>query len=403
MLPATGKHFQLVWRICTLRRRAFSVMPWGMTRLTHSGGRGVADLSLAARKRSLPELAEERILQGIRRGCWKDFLPGETTLAGLLQVSRETVRASLDRLEAQKMVLRQKGRRTRILRHGKSSPAPSRIIRILTPQRVQEFTPFMYEWHLSYQALMRHRGFEVELDVFPKIFQRFSARELSRHVASLPARAWIPHIASHAMQEWFQKDCGLPVILAGSPHEGISLPFVDVHFEAAARHAVGLLARAGHRSLLVVTSAKHFAGDSAAIKGIRTAMRQSGGLTCDILEYTDEPDHLFRSLAPRLRGPDPPTALLICHQWIIPGIYSVLNHLSLRIPERISLVCLHYAPFMAYLTPSLAHYLAIPDQFAKKLADLTFSLIQRGRIVHQTNWLIPEFVPGKSIAERNTP
>lgn len=375
----------------------------GMRKTRHHQVKNEVGSSLVAKKRPLAKLAEERILQGIRNGRWKHILPGEVTLAGILQVSRETVRAGMDRLVTRKVLLRKKGRRTKILLDGErlsTSSEEVNVVRLLTPQHVHEFTPFMYEWYLNYRALMRGRGIDVQLSTFPKVFRRFSSQELQRHVASLPTSLWLLHIGPPAMQKWFQ-DQKLPAILAGTPHEGISLPFIDAHYKAAARHAVGLLAAAGHRSLLMVTTAEHFAGDSAAVKGLREGVRKSEhakDIFCEILEYSDEPDNLWRSLASRLRSPSSPTALLICHQWIVPGVYSALNQLRLKVPEEISLICLHYAPFMRYMTPSLVHYQASPDQFAKKLADLTVSSLKGGGTNHPVNWLIPELVPGKSIA-----
>lgn len=374
-----------------------------MARSRHHQMENEADSSLVAKKRPLAELAEERILHGIRTGRWKNTLPGEVALAGMLQVSRETVRAGLDRLVERKVLRRKKGMRTVILNAGRELLPPRsdvEVVRLLTPQHVHEFTPFMYEWYLRYRSMVRLRGIDVQLSTFPKVFRKFSAREMARHLESLPSRLWLLHISPHAMQRWFQ-DRGEAAILAGSPHEGIGLPFVDAHHEAAARHAAGLLIAAGHRSIVMITTAESFAGDSASIKGLREGVRAaapSRPIRAEILEYTDEPDNLYRRLRATIQGDSAPTAIIICHQWIVPGVLCVLNRLSLKVPEHISLACLHYAPFMQYMTPSLVHYRTSAEQFAKKLARLTERALKGDPAIQPVNWLIPELVPGKSIA-----
>lgn len=358
---------------------------------------------LAVFKQPLAEQAAQAIRLAAQQEKWLGFLPGEHHLSTYLGISRSTLREALDLLVGQGFLSKSKGKRTRIVaRFGRLRAKASEgegIVRLLTPQNIDEFTPFMFRWYLKYRALMRSLGVDLQLSYTSGLFTRFSRKQMEQHVKALPAKLWLLHVSPRFMQSWFLEN-HIPFILAGTPHPQIKTAFVDADQKASARHATGLLLAAGHHSMAMLVSANKFAGDFLCIEGMQSAIAASpicGRIRHEILEYDETSDNLVRILINRFRQADRPTALVVCHQWVLPGVLCALNRLGIKWPHDISLICLQAAPFMHYISPRLCHYSTNADLFANKLADLSRRFLKTGRLPCSAQLIVPTFVPGESI------
>lgn len=358
---------------------------------------------LITRKVRLAEKVEAKLLAAIESGRFSGILPGEHELSKLLMVSRPILRDALNNLAAKAVIKKHKGAHTRILRPGstRATSQPAQTICLLTPQKITEFTPFMYQWYHHYRSLMAKEGTSLQLKTAPGVFQHFSSQKMEVLIHASPADLFILHISTKKMQQWFVAQ-NTQAILAGTPYPGVHMPFVDVDQRAAARHATGLLIAKGHRSILMTTAEDMFAGDNASLQGLEDAVsgsRSKQRIDYRVVGYNEEPNNLHLRMTQALASADRPTALIICHQWIVPAVLCVLNKSGLKMGRDISIVCLQQAPFMKYMTPSLACYNASAEQFSTKLAALSQHMLNLTHPTHIAHWIIPEFIPGETLSE----
>ncbi len=361
----------------------------------------VQTASLALHRDSLPLSTANAIEEQIRDGLWPTFLPGEHDLGRLLNIGRNTVRSALRILEERAVIEVRKGCRTRVLaKRGRQGTRQHRIVHLMTPLEINELGPFMHEWSLRLRQALAAKGVPMEIHTRRQLFLRYSAKALQRYVETHPRGVWLLQVAPLKMQQWFMQT-GVPCVLAGSPHPGVTLPYADIHTRAAGRHAAGLLMAAGHRSLGVLTFCERYAGDLQAIEGVRDAIASHpAGSTARVVEikYSGEPESILHHLGEALETPRPPTALIICQQRSACAVFAAANRLKIRIPEDLSLVCLQTGSFMEYLTPSLAHYWSDPNLYAKKLYQRVWGYLDTAPPATASPWLIPTYRPGQSIA-----
>ncbi len=370
--------------------------------LQRKGGAASARVGEGAIERQyVSTMTADALRAQIAEGKWERYLPGEHFLCGSFQVSRHTLRLALEILRAEGVIQSQKGKRTEILKVPSArTKMRGGVINLISPDAVADFSPFMFGWVHELRQILFRRGFTLQVHQTVRIYQRFSEKLLREYVRELKGDLWILHISTYDIQQWFMKS-GLPVLLAGTPHPGITLPFVDVHSRAAARHAAGRLLALGHRDIAFLCPDRHFAGDYAGVSGIKEAMgalHEDCPRSLEVVEYSSEPGSLYRRFRFLFDLDRPPTAIITSNAAIIPGLLSVLMQLRKRVPEDVSLVALQSAQFFSYMTPALACYTSDPVSYAKKLSQSALAIIQANPLRPWNGWVIPESTPGESVA-----
>ncbi len=360
-----------------------------------------AGASIALRRESVAVNAANHLFERIQSGMWPKCLPGEHELCDMLHISRNSLRTALQILAKRNILRICKGRRTEILyTHALKHPTRGRVVHLLTPLEIHELGPFMHEWSLRLRQALAMKDIPFEIHTRRQLFLRHSPKDMQDYINSHADGLWVLQVATLKMQTWFMTN-RIPCLLAGSPYPGINLPFVDVHARAAGRHAAGLLLAAGHRSIAVLTFNQRYAGDHEALEGIRelAAKRdESQQIRIEEIKYSAEPDYLFQKLGEAVKRKNPPTALVLCQEWSVCGVFSALNRLRMQVPDDLSLVCLQAGSFMDYVTPSLSHYRSAPQNYARKLFQLIQHHLDNSKRGTQSPWLIPTYVAGKSIA-----
>jgi DNA-binding LacI/PurR family transcriptional regulator len=353
---------------------------------------------------SLVAQTKSVLVQGIADGRWRHRLPGERALCAELQISRGTLRSALGILTAQKLVRRRHGQPCQILPEGEGRSRKGKLARVacLTPDTPSRMPPFYLVWIDSLRARLQRLGIQLDLYHGARYYRRDGTRNLRALVEQNPHSAWILTLSTSAMQQWFQAR-GLPAIVAGSLHSGVSLPSVDNNFRAIGRHAGGMVFGRGHRQVAFLASSLGYGGIGPGTVEIERGVREAFGTTrereCELTAVYHEPNRedICRALDRLLGAPTPPTALIIAHST---SLLTALTHLARKnvaIPRDLSLVVTHDEPFFAHIVPDLSHYEWSPEKFAAQYARLVGLAMEDLLRPDTCIRLMPRFVAGDTL------
>ena len=351
-----------------------------------------------------PSLAAHAALvlrDGIAQGRWLGSLPGEMELCRELQISRETLRRALAVLAAENIITKGgRGRHHQILRA--SAPvarAHGNIIRVLVPSGAQEFG----ELHLIIFDRLREQagrdGYQIEFEHHPRLFRLRDPRELAR-LNALPGTAgWIVFNSTPGIQRWFSSH-KVPCVVLGPPFPDASLSCIWPDTCASARHAAGLFCARGHRDVVYLIRSDTTLGDH---RGAAAFSEEAGRLGLRAHVLTVEPRAgLCRTVDFTLARRPRPTGFMIYSNSDAITLLSHLQHSGWRVPADISLVAGWADSIFSCTVPSVAHYRIDGARAGQKIARLIIKQIEFGATGRVDTVLIPEFVPGGSLAERAT-
>lgn len=105
---------------------------------------------------NLYQIVKEKIYDQIFKGNYEegDRIPSERELAETLEVSRVTIRRSLEELEAEKLILREVGRGTRITLHNWGNQGELDMIVLVAPAK----NPFFAKFIAQFQSYAETKG-----------------------------------------------------------------------------------------------------------------------------------------------------------------------------------------------------------------------------------------------------
>lgn len=336
----------------------------------------------------------------IANGDWSGDLPGERRIADTLQVGRDTVRLALQQLEKEAVISSAaRGTRRKILSSQEAAGAThteQQVIRVgmLSAKNLELLPqPTLLEVDRIRMALASLGG---SLTVFsPSWFH--SARPGKRLLELLkeePCNAWILHRSSAEIQRCMEQS-GTPCLIRGYPHEGVSLPHLDIDWTAAGRHSAGVLWRLGHRRVAVLTPPDALMGVRAAVHGISSLGET--GFEVVVAEEDGTADGVAKILRRVYRTANPPTAIIATRPRQTVTALSWLNLQGFRVPEDISLLSLGHEPFLDHLLPEISGYWTSPEMVARRLVRRIEVLYQGHSRSGGSPWINPDFRKGKSI------
>jgi len=341
-------------------------------------------------RQSLASLVAEELRGRIRAGRYPGFLPGEPILARELGVSRTVLREALAALAKESWIFRARGRRTRI-KPDRERKSTRRHVLIITDEP-GPLSPGQQETlrQLEHALTLEHMSFqEVKLD--PKL--RPGGREWTRLIRHHPPETgWILHGCRPRTQlAWAQ--AGLPCLVVGSCHPGISLPSIDHNYGAVARHAAGQFLRLGHRKLALVQPERPKAGDELALQAFRTeAIR--GGASCLVLPTTSWDRGKSKQPQP---GVPRFTALYVLRVESALHIHSLWTHQGIQIPGDCALLCRDYHPHFELLTPPLAGYTYPSLRLLRGAARMMENLLAGRGSTRRPSQLYPRLISAPSL------
>lgn len=337
----------------------------------------------------------------IAKGTWREWLPGERSLCQLAQASRNSVRAALEQLRAEGIIVSTQGVGNRVVAVPRSTGARTRLktVGVLIPEPIGSLRPLIALWIDQLKDLLLAEQCRLRVHAGRRHYLTNGTKALERLVAQNPYDAWVLTLSSEPMQRWFVRR-GLPCLVAGSTYADVDLPFLDFDYRAICRHAAAVLLRLGHRRVGLLNRESRRAGDVDSEAGFAEGVRSSRlpDATIATAYHQDDVESVSRALARLMDRKHRPTALLVSNSYAYAATATLLAQRGLRIPADMSLISRDDDPFLAALAPAPARYVVSPHAFAKKMLPPLLQLVNGEPVVRRQERLLPRFVAGGSIA-----
>ncbi|MDP3071463.1 MAG: substrate-binding domain-containing protein [Opitutaceae bacterium] len=353
------------------------------------------------RRQPLEQQTVEVLRARIAGGVWLEWLPAERALCAMLQVSRSTLRRALLHLRQEGVIRADHGLGNRIL--GPASRRGGRMrshdVALLAPEPLERLRPTQTLWIDELRAMLGERGCRLHVLHGRQYFRAKPGAALEKLVCQHPHGAWVLLMANEPCQRWFARR-GLPCVVAGSCHAGVDLPFRDLDHRATCRHAAGVLLGLGHRRLALVAHKELLAGDveseAGFLEGVHGPRHPDASVV--LCHHDGTSAGIAQSLKRLVAQKPATTALLVANAYHCLGVVSGLAALGRRVPGEISVISRDEDPFLDFLVPEPARYVASPRALARSLLQPLLELLEGSRVSQRAGRLMPQFVRGASIA-----
>jgi DNA-binding LacI/PurR family transcriptional regulator len=352
------------------------------------------------RRQSLVSQTATILREQIARGVWRDWLPGERALCQTLQVSRNTLRAALVQLKRDGVLRSDHGSGNRILVTPKRRVTKRRAqdVALLTPEALERLRPSQTLWIDELRALLSERGCQLHVFSGAQYFQKDPAAALRKVTSQHPHGCWILTLSNESTQRWFERSA-LPCVVAGSVYAGLNLTFRDLDHRAICRHAAGILLGLGHRKVGLVMQKSRRAGDLESEAGFFEGVKQSSHADAQVgVTYHDATvTSICHGLRRLMDQQPPPTALLVANAFHFVAVVTRLMQMGWKVPQDISVLSRDDDPFLSFILPAPARYLASPHTMAKTLLRPVLELLEGGVVTHRSIRIMPDFIKGDSL------
>ncbi len=353
------------------------------------------------KRESLVNQTAAILRQELKRGTWQEWLPGERVLCDTFQISRNTLRSALAQLHADGQVRPVHGSGNRILTRARRTSArlKSRDVGLLTPDPLQNLRPTMTLWIDELRALLSEQGCQLHVFHGRQYFRANPGAALTKLTTQYPHGCWILALSNESTQRWFEKNVARCVV-AGSVHPGLRLPYRDLDHRAMCRHAAGAMLRAGHRKLAIVISKLQRAGDleseAGFVEGVKQSLHEDAGVF--VCWHDGSVPGIANAVRRMMEQGTPPTALFVANAYHYLTVVTRLAQMGFRIPEDVSVVSRDEDPFLSFVVPTPARYVANPHAMARSLVQSVQELMNGQPASNREVRIMPEFVPGESLA-----
>jgi DNA-binding LacI/PurR family transcriptional regulator len=350
-------------------------------------------------KQSLVAQTYAILKEQIHAGVWEHWMPSEWELSEQLKVSRRTVRAALAQLEHGGLLKGGQGRQREITDQGKRFvPAASSDTVILLssdqPTLQPSFSLFVMD---DLRTHLNAANYRLEVHFHQDNRSHLPGAALTQLVRRTRPAGWVLASQTAPVQRWFSQR-GLPCVILGSRHEGVSLPSVDIDFRALSRHATGLLLAKGCQRVALLIAQSGLAGDLESERGFKEAVKrfQHGGEA-----VIGHHDGTIRGVCERLRlllqRRPARTGFIVSGANYLMMTLCFLQRQGIRVPEDVALVSQDDDVFMQHAIPSIARYAVSPRLVARKVSRVLLQLTRYGLNETRDYRLMPRFVPGESM------
>ena len=336
----------------------------------------------------------------IAAGQWREWLPPERTLCESMQVSRSTLRRALAQMRRDGRIRSEHGAGNRILLNtpARRGRLRSHDVALLVPEPLERLRPTQTLWIDELRAMLSEHS--VRLHVFhgAQYFRADPSAALKKLLHQHPHGCWILALASAGCQQWFARH-GIPCVIAGSCHAAIDLPFRDLDHRAMCRHAAGVLLAAGHRRLAFLAQETRLAGDIESEAGFLDGVNQStsAGASAQVCHHDATSAGIAHALRRLLAQRQAPTALLVANAYHYLAVVSRLAQLGRLAPRDFSIISRDEDPFLTFLAPEPARYVASPRALAKSLLRPVMELLEQGAVSQRAARLMPQFIRGGTV------
>jgi DNA-binding LacI/PurR family transcriptional regulator len=287
---------------------------------------------------------------GLLSGHWTGTMPGELRLAEEFGINRKTVKAALERLEQEGLLVGQgTGRRRKIVLPEGHTPPALRVGILVYDSAEHEFI-------LDLRHLLEKAGHTPFFPAKTMEDLGMDVRRVARLVQKTEADAWVVVSASREVLEWFAQQ-ETPAFAVFGNRSGLPIAGSGPDKTPALAEATRRLVALGHRRISLLCHREHRLPQPA--KAIRALFDEleAAGITTGAFNLPDweESKEGFGRVFDSLFGTTPPTALILDEPFLFHAGFHHLARLGLRVPEDVSLVCTDPDPTFTWCAPSVAH------------------------------------------------
>ncbi|MDR0901328.1 MAG: substrate-binding domain-containing protein [Opitutaceae bacterium] len=361
-------------------------------------------MDLIPQRNSLVSQVAGTIQSGIDQNVWREWLPGERTLAESLHVSRNTLRAAIAQLGRAGVVRAERPLGTRIVskRGGAGSEKKRRVVALLMPEPITALRPKIALIVDELRGHLAELGLRLHLFHGEHYFAAGASRRLQRLVADNPHDCWILTLVPDRVKQWFQ-DQGVPCVVSGTCGAGLKLPFVDLDYHALCRHAAGQMTSLGHKRVVFLTEKSNKAGDVASERGFLEGIASASGRDVEgcVVHHQNTNNSVLKTLDRLFHGGPSgprPTAMLVANPHFYLLALTYLHGLGLRVPADISLVCRDDDSFLNYVHPAPTRYSFDEASFTRHLFRLVIQTVKGSHIVRNDIRIMPDYGKGATLA-----
>jgi DNA-binding LacI/PurR family transcriptional regulator len=206
----------------------------------------------------------------------------------------------------------------------------------------------------------------------------FEAKALTDVVSQVvEGLLWVPTQPNPAQLEHLQAQ-GIPVVAIGRRVEGDAVDTVVFEdfggTQAAAQHLINL----GHRRIGYLGGDVRHSSNRSRYEGFAAALEKAGIEIDDGLVKVGSTRTSWghRACNEMLASTNPPTALCVGSNALMPGVFGALRDRGLSIPDDISLICFDDVEWFSYAIPPLTAVKADHERLAEAALDIVLSRME---------------------------
>ncbi len=324
-------------------------------------------------------------------------------LAKEFGVSKDSLRAALQRLEDEGLVNPQgAGKRRTILRKGGlAGPDGPLRVGILLDVPLPSTNAHSLELLLSIKCAIEAAGHLCIIGE-KSVAQLTSFRHFDRLVRSSKVDAWIVYCGTRELLEWFAKRA-IPILAIGGRALGLPIASAFTDVARAMSAAVDALVAHGHRRIVFVCdNVWRNPTPNLSTQSFLDRLRHHGLRVSDynLPEWEETPEGLAR-LMKSLFAITPPTALVFLEPSACIGARIFLAEHGIIVPRDLSLVNILPDPAFSLLDPVIAHFEWTIPALVNRSAQWVSALAQ-GNADHEVKTFHATFCPGGTIARASS-
>lgn len=330
--------------------------------------------------------------EGLRRGTWRETMPGEDQLVAQLGVGRNTIKMALRHLEQEGLLVGQGAGRRRKIVLPEEHASPTLRVAVLFYEKGDE----AHDLFTRFQSKLVAAGHTVVHA--PKSLTDLGGnlRRLARMIKDTGADAWVVAGGSLEVLQWFEQR-QIPVFSLYGGFARWRIAGIAPNLVPASVAATRRLIALGHQRIVMLESRTTLSTpgpdgvaflDELAAHGIETGNYNMPG-------WEGGFDGLYRCLE-SLFSRTPPTAMFLFSTAEYFATTQFLVHRGLRVPQDVSLVCCDVAPYFQRYQPTISHVRWNDQLMVNRIARWATNISHGKEDTRQTK-IAAEFVEGETV------
>jgi LacI family transcriptional regulator, galactose operon repressor len=229
----------------------------------------------------------------------------------------------------------------------------------------------------SLSQLLHGRGYHLFLASTrdePEVEQTMLYDMVGRAVDGL---IWVPSDASPSLLEYLL-DQHTPAVSIVRRVPGDLLDAVVFEDYAGSQAATRHLLSLGHTRIGFVGGDIRYTSNYDRWQGYLNTLKEVGIATDESLVKLGTARSLWGEMATNelMHLSEPPTAIFVASNAIMPGVLKTLRHFNIRLPEEMSLICFDDMDWFTYSIPSITAVTIDHVRFAEAVVDLIMKRIE---------------------------